>query len=50
VLLFGGEKVAVTCSIGVAQYRKGESPKDLIDRADRAVYEAKKDRPHPCGV
>lgn len=32
----------VTCSIGVAAYRAGEEPTALIDRADRALYEAKR--------
>jgi diguanylate cyclase len=32
----------ITCSIGVAEYRPGEQLTDLIDRADRALYEAKR--------
>lgn len=32
----------VTCSIGVAEYRVGEDLTALIDRADRALYEAKR--------
>jgi diguanylate cyclase len=31
----------VTCSIGVAVFRPGEDLTDFIDRADRALYEAK---------
>ena len=31
----------VTCSVGVSEYRTGESVSDLIDRADRALYRAK---------
>lgn len=31
----------VTASIGIAQYRRGESINDLIGRADRALYAAK---------
>lgn len=33
--------IPVTASFGVAQLRKGESMDQLIDRADRAMYEAK---------
>ena len=33
----------VTCSIGVARYRPGELTGDLIDRADKALYRAKRD-------
>ncbi len=32
----------VTVSIGVAELRAGEHARDMIDRADRALYEAKK--------
>jgi diguanylate cyclase len=32
----------VTCSIGIAAYRQGEPLTDLVDRADRALYEAKR--------
>ncbi|MBI9099294.1 MAG: diguanylate cyclase [Spirochaetaceae bacterium] len=31
----------ITVSIGVAQYQEGESHDELIDRADKALYEAK---------
>jgi len=32
----------VTMSIGVAQYRPGETQAELVERADRALYEAKR--------
>lgn len=32
----------VTCSIGIAAYHAGEMLTDLVDRADRALYEAKR--------
>lgn len=32
----------VTISIGVAQYRKGEKPAQLMDRADKALYASKR--------
>jgi len=31
-----------TCSVGVAAWRIGESPEDLVARADAALYEAKR--------
>ena len=36
-----GLPIPVTASFGVAQLRKGETIDTLIDRADRAMYEAK---------
>jgi diguanylate cyclase (GGDEF)-like protein len=33
---------SITVSIGVAELQPGEQARDLIDRADRALYEAKK--------
>jgi diguanylate cyclase (GGDEF)-like protein len=30
-----------TCSVGVAEWIVGESPQELVERADRALYEAK---------
>jgi diguanylate cyclase (GGDEF)-like protein len=33
---------AVTVSVGVAELRAGEQARDVIERADRALYEAKK--------
>jgi diguanylate cyclase (GGDEF)-like protein len=33
--------VPVTISLGVAYYIDGESPEQLIARADKALYEAK---------
>jgi diguanylate cyclase len=37
-----GEKFGtITISIGVAQYRKGDTAASLLQRADRALYEAK---------
>ena len=37
------EKACVTVSIGVAQYEHEESPDSLIERADRNMYEAKRE-------
>ena len=33
----------VTCSIGVAQYRPGEPVGEVVDRADQALYRAKRE-------
>lgn len=38
----GTEFVAVTASCGIAEYALGESARDLISRADEAMYEAKR--------
>lgn len=39
---FEGKELSVTCSIGVAEYIPGEPPASFIDRADAALYHAKK--------
>jgi diguanylate cyclase (GGDEF)-like protein len=41
IMAQSGRAIPVTASLGVAQLRKGESIDDLIDRADRVMYEAK---------
>ncbi len=33
--------LTMTVSIGVSQFKKGDTPSDLIERADQALYEAK---------
>lgn len=38
----GEDLPGITVSIGVAQFQFGESMEDLIDRCDRALYQAKK--------
>ncbi|MFT4256332.1 MAG: diguanylate cyclase, partial [Pseudoxanthomonas sp.] len=37
-----GQTLVVTCSIGVAWYREGESAEQLLGRADEALYRAKR--------
>jgi diguanylate cyclase len=39
--LSNNEKLLITFSAGVAQYRPGESEADVIKRADQAMYQAK---------
>ncbi len=36
-----GDRIATTCSIGIASARQGELVEDLVDRADKAMYAAK---------
>jgi diguanylate cyclase len=38
----GEEITSVTVSIGVAQFRMAESAEGLIERCDRALYQAKR--------
>ena len=38
-----GVEVGITVSIGVAEYRPGEDPRETIARADTALYHAKRD-------
>lgn len=38
---FEGIDHPLTCSVGVTSYRQGDSLNSLMDRADRALYEAK---------
>ena len=40
-LLHERERLAVTFSAGVAMWRDGEPQASLVERADRAMYEAK---------
>ncbi len=40
-LLYKGDSVNVTISIGATKYIDGDNPESLIDRADRALYTSK---------
>ena len=42
-LLYKEESIHVTVSIGATVIQKDETAEDIIDRADQALYEAKKD-------
>jgi len=37
-----GELLSITVSIGISRHKKGEPVSDVIDRADKALYKAKK--------
>jgi len=39
---FGREQIDITVSLGVAQYREGESLSELVGRADAALYRSKR--------
>lgn len=41
--MFRGEKLSITASIGVTACKPEEKPKDVRNRADQALYQAKKD-------
>jgi len=34
-------KISITISLGVAQYRQGDTYSDWLERADKALYQAK---------
>ena len=36
-----GETLSLTVSIGVSEYKKGDTPTTVVDRADKALYTAK---------
>ena len=38
----GEQRIPVTASIGTASLNHGESKESLLERADKALYEAKK--------
>ena len=40
-LIYKGESINVTMSIGTTKYDKGDTPDSLIDRADKALYKSK---------
>lgn len=40
-LIYMGEKISVTASIGMTKYLKGDTPDTLISRADKALYISK---------
>ncbi len=45
-----GQSVEVSLSIGIAEFRKGESSDALFQRADAAMYEVKNTGRNGCGI
>ncbi|MGH9574975.1 MAG: GGDEF domain-containing protein [Candidatus Acidiferrales bacterium] len=39
-----GKKIAITYAVGWSDWQKGESPQDLLDEADRALYQHKQSK------
>jgi diguanylate cyclase (GGDEF)-like protein len=42
-LIYKGESLSITVSIGTTKYINGDSPNKIIERADKGLYKAKKD-------
>ena len=40
-LIYQGDTINITVSIGTTKYKEGDTPESLISRADKALYEAK---------
>lgn len=40
-LIYKGDRLIVTMSIGTTKYKSGDTPNNLISRADKALYKAK---------
>ncbi|MHC4711924.1 MAG: sensor domain-containing diguanylate cyclase [Planctomycetota bacterium] len=40
-MLFDGKAFSITVSAGIAQYKPGQTPADLVKKVDEALYEAK---------
>ena len=40
-LIYKGDRLTVTMSVGTSKYVSGDTPNDLISRADQALYKAK---------
>jgi diguanylate cyclase len=45
-----GKPVAVTISCGIAEFRNGDTPQTIFERADQALYEAKQNGRNRCMV
>jgi len=42
-LLYKGHDIHLTISAGIASHKKGDTPEMLLERADKALYQSKKD-------
>ncbi len=47
---FRGARVPVTISAGIAEFRNNDTPDDVFERADKAMYEAKNNGRNCCKV
>ncbi len=47
---FREKRVTITVSCGVSEYREGDTPESAFERADQALYEAKKNGRNRCEV
>ncbi len=47
---FRGSSVTVTASCGLSEYREGDTPEQLFERADKALYRAKEQGRNQCVI
>lgn len=47
---FRGKAVTVTASCGLSEYREGDTPEQLFERADKALYKAKEQGRNQCVI
>jgi diguanylate cyclase len=45
-----GEPVQVTISVGLTEFRDGDTPASVFERADRALYQAKQEGRNRCAA
>ncbi|MFK8030216.1 MAG: diguanylate cyclase [Gammaproteobacteria bacterium] len=45
---FKGQPIAVTVSCGITEFREGDTPQSVYERADKALYEAKEQGRNRC--
>ena len=45
---FKGDPIAVTLSCGLTEFREGDTPEQVYERADKALYEAKRAGRNRC--
>ena len=47
---FRGQRVTITMSFGISEFRALEAPETVFDRADKALYKAKEEGRNRCVV
>ena len=47
---YHGERVVITASCGVSGFREGDQLEQVFERADKALYQAKKNGRNQCQV